>query len=112
MSIVKFKGVPIVLADGVTRIAPPLNMRALMNHHETVVKFDGQLTTQNMVAICEVVLSSLSRNYPDLTMDNMLDWIDVVNAEAAFQAVMGVSKLEARSDDAGEAGEAGSTGQS
>lgn len=96
MAALKFKGIEIELADGVVRVAPPLNMRALMLYGDAIGKFDGSMNSECMETAVSVIHSSLVRNYPELTRDDVLDLVDVVNVGSAMQAVMGVSKLKER----------------
>lgn len=55
---------------------------------------DGAVTAENMGEIALVVHAALSRNYQDLTIDDVEDMLDMHNAMPAVLAVMGQSGLE------------------
>ena len=61
-------------------------------------------TPEQMQGVCEIVHAALSRNYDDLTIEQVEDIIDLRNAGAVIQAVMGQSGLTQSKDAApGEA---------
>ena len=51
------------------------------------------ITEEQADTIAEVVAAALSRNYPDMTTDKVLNLIDLGNARQVINAVMGGSGL-------------------
>lgn len=86
-------------------IVPPLNFRALKRFQKEIGSLNlAELAQSEKVE--EIVLAALNRNYPDLTLDELQDMLDMGNVIEVTMAVMGVSGLEAR-----KPGEAAATPQ-
>jgi len=64
----------------------------------------GNVTPENMGDMAEVVHAALSRNYPDVTLDDVEDMLDLSNALSLFLAVMGQSGMEMRQQGEAQAG--------
>lgn len=61
----------------------------------------GQIST-----VIDCAHAALKRNYPDLTREEAADLIDIGNMNEVFAAVMDVSGLKRREQEAAQAGEA------
>ncbi len=87
-------------------IVPALSFRQLKKLLPKINMLNiGELTVETMDSITEVVHAAISRNYPELSVDDVADMLDVRAAPAVFMAIMGESGLEATSQ--GEAPEGG-----
>ncbi len=92
------EGVTIQLG-GEGRIIPPLNFRALRTLQPELTLLgksplgQGGFSDEQMTALCQVIHAALARNYPDVTLDQLEDWIDLGNAPAVIAAVMAQSGL-------------------
>ena len=53
----------------------------------------GGMSDTQMVAMGDIVHAALSRNYPDVTRDQVDDMLDLRNAPEVIKAVMGQSGL-------------------
>lgn len=83
-------------------IVPPLNFRALKRFQKEIGSLNlAELAQSEKVE--EIVLAALNRNYPELTLDQLQDMLDMGNVVEVTMAVMGVSGLEARKPGEGEA---------
>lgn len=93
------EGVTLMLG-GEGRVIPPLNFRALRKLQPELELLgrqpmgQGGFTDEQMNALCKVILAAVARNYPDVTLDQVEDWIDLANAPAVIQAVMAQSGLQ------------------
>jgi hypothetical protein len=84
---------------GVEYMVPPLTLGQLRRLDPKIksmrnVSSDGRVITAEQIdAIGEIVSTALSRNYPDMTAEKVLDLIDVANVSEVFYAVMTGSGL-------------------
>lgn len=78
--------------SGTDWIIPPLNFKALR-------RFREELSTMTPAALAasgkvvDLIHAALTRNYPDLTLDELEDMLDMGNVMAVTEAVLGVSGL-------------------
>lgn len=82
---------------GTQYVVPPLSfkqLRMLLGKISLISTIGGVPTDEQMDAIIDVVLASLSRNYPDATREQVEDMLDLGNAAPVIQAIMGASGLE------------------
>lgn len=98
------------LIDGTTvRMAgqdytvPPLSFKQLRNLRGTFEQIasvkDGAIPTDEQIgAMIDIVHAALTRNYPELTKEQVENMIDLKNMQTIVTAIMGVSGLL----DAGE----------
>lgn len=74
---------------------PPLNFgqikRLAKEIQDSSKIVDGPFSEDRLQAILIITLSALQRNYPDMTMEDLEEKLDVVNYVKVFQAIMGVS---------------------
>jgi hypothetical protein len=92
----KYDGITITLA-GKDYVAPPMNLRTLQKFAPqlgAIMSGNGAETLENVGAIIEVVHACLIRNYPDLTIDDVADMLDVANMKSAIEAVMNITGIE------------------
>ncbi len=102
----KYEGITVTLG-GEARVLPPLTLRALRKLNPQIrllaTLAEGLPTEEQIIAISEVVHASLVRNYPDVTVDQVEEWLDMSNLGLTIGAVMAVAGLERRGADAGGA---------
>lgn len=84
-------------------VIPPLNLAALERFQDKLEAYSGGIDRESVAFVVEVVHTAMKRNYPDITVDELKELIDLGNIQSVFAAVMNVSGLVARSADAGEA---------
>ena len=90
----KIPGTPINLG-GVEYILAPLNLDQVRKF-ESVLPTLGQKETlgENITESLPVIHASLSRNYPDITLEQVSGLIDLGNLQAACLAVISISGYE------------------
>ena len=73
---------------GVEFVMPPLNLDQVQQFEEIMPTL-GQKTTfrENMEEALPIIHAALSRNYPDLTVDDLRPLLDLGNFRAACEAV-------------------------
>ncbi len=96
------KGTEVELG-GTVYIVPPLNLAALERFQDRLESYAGGIDRESVKFVVEVAHASIKRNYPDMTVDQLKELIDLGNIQEVFGAVMNVSGLVARSPDKGEA---------
>jgi len=93
----KYDGITVTLG-GEARTLPPLTLRALRKLNPKLRLLadltSGLPTEEQIEAIVAVVHESLSRNYPDVTADQVEEWLDMGNLGVTLAAVMAVAGLE------------------
>lgn len=100
--LVKYKGLLKTLG-GVDYVIPPISLGALEQMQERITKVVGELDADTITTVIDVTHSALSRNYPEITREEVSDIVDVGNMFELFEAVMDVSGLKRKSlEDAGE----------
>lgn len=80
---------------------PPLNLAALEGLEARLQSFTGGLDAASISLVLDAAYLALRRNYPDLTRDEVAEFIDVANMEAVMEAVMDVSGLKRKSFEEG-----------
>lgn len=89
------EGVKINLG-GDNYIVPPLSFKNLrmLQPKLGLLKTVGDVPTEEQTdAIAQIVLMALSRNYPDLTLDQVSEVLDLSNMKQVLPAILGVSGL-------------------
>lgn len=82
---------------GTAYIVPPLTFKQIRNLESTLASFgniDDSISGEQMNQLIKVAHMALSRNYPDLTAEELEDLIDLGNAASIMHAVMGASGLK------------------
>lgn len=111
MSITKFKGVSMVLADGVSYVVPALSLRSVQALQDRLASYTGGADPASVELVLDTVHAALSRNYADISRDLVADSVDMRNMRDMMDAVMGVSGLVEKTES-GEAVAAVGSGQS
>lgn len=90
----------IIKMNGQDYVVAPLKLRQLMEREGDIDRMNPShpeaFTTggERLTAMARVVAASLSRNYPDMTEDRVMDLLDMGNYNQAFNAALAVSGLE------------------
>ncbi len=80
---------------GVELIAPPFNLDAVQEVMPLLVKFKETKTAADTLrAVAPILLLSLRRNYPEITLKQVLELVDMGNAVPALLDVCKVSGIE------------------
>ncbi len=90
-------GVPMAFGN-ITLDVPSLTARALSKALRLINKIsetekNGAMTEESIRDMCEVIHMALVRNYPDLTVDEVLDLVDLENLQPVFRQVLQVSNI-------------------
>jgi len=110
MAIVKIKGIPVELGDR-TLIVPPLALGALEQLQERIATFTGDIRSKEQIAtVLDAAHAALKRNYPEVTREDVAEWVDVGNMAEVFEAVMDISGMKRKALEAGQ-GEAPEPGK-
>ncbi len=101
MSIVKFKGVK-VFFGGEDLVFAPLNLNALEQLSDSLTDYKGGASKGDMMVVANVALASLKRNYPDYTMEQVKEYLDIGNMKEVMEATMDVSGMIRKKQEMGE----------
>jgi len=97
---------------GKTYVIPPLSLGQLRRLQKKLEQWSGDFDDKSVAVCVETVQCALSRNYPDITEDQVAEFIDVGNMFDLMQAVMDVSGLLRRAEEEKKALAGTSTGTS
>lgn len=90
------RGQPVTLADGQSYVVPALNFRQL-EHHEpqiaTLSRPHPGMSAEERENTLVLFHAALSRNYPEVTREQLLDLIDLEAAMEMYLAIFAVNKL-------------------
>ena len=91
-------------------ILPPLNINGLERHARLLkAGMSGELTSEVAVEkfgeLAEMIHSALRRNYPDVTLEQLKEDVDVANFDELFQAIVKTSGLVTSIPEEAPAGE-------
>lgn len=94
---VKYQGTAITIGER-EYIVPPLNFRQLEDFHDDLekmraIKDGGTDSFASIASTVPIVHAAIRRNYPDLTIDELRDSLDLHNYREVIAAVMGVSGI-------------------
>jgi hypothetical protein len=82
-------------------IVPPLNFKAVKRLRPKLLKLNlDSFNEESLEAVTEVVHAALVRNYPDVTLDQVEEWVDLRNAPVVIEAVLNVSGLVPKAEGA------------
>lgn len=102
---VRIKGVTVEL-NGTHYVIPPITLGALEQLQERIGAFDGNVQdTKQISTVIDCAHAAMKRNYPDMTRKEVADLIDIGNMNEVFAAVMDVSGLKRKEQEAAQAGE-------
>lgn len=106
-AVVKYPGIVKVLG-GVEYVIPPISLGALQQLHGRITQFSDQVDAESINTVIDVTHAALKRNYPDITLEEVKELVDVGNMFELFEAVMDVSGMKRKAIEAGgqEQGEA------
>lgn len=77
---------------GIDFVLAPLNLMQVEAMEPVIAEFKNAADMQSVSKIAQqLVLASLSRNYPDITEDDVKQLLDIGQMNAAIAAVLGVS---------------------
>ena len=77
-------------------IVPPLSFKHLRTLEEKIAALSGiktKPTADQLSAVIEIVHAAITRNYPDITKEQLEDWLDIGNMKTVIPAIMGMSGL-------------------
>lgn len=87
-------------------IVPPLSfkkLRELEGDIKALAKLEGpatQYTGEQLQVFLRIVQAALSRNYPDMTIEDVEEVLDLGNVRPVVAAILGVSGLEKTTGEA------------
>ena len=101
---VKWAGAKILLGDKYY-IVPPLSIGQLETHKELIAQARTMRNDdESMIAAMPLLHSAFSRNYPDMTLDELKDRIDLASFHVVCFALWNISGIvESKEGDPGEA---------
>lgn len=103
---VRIKGVTVEL-NGTEYVIPPIALGALEQLQSDIGAFDGNVQDAKQIStVIDCAYAAMRRNYPDMTRGEVADLIDIGNMNEVFAAVMDVSGLKRKEQEAAQAGEA------
>ena len=88
---VRLPGVEMQLG-GVAYVVPPLNAAAVKQYREQVATFLAG-SVPDIELVCKVLHAALVRNYSQVTLDQVEEWVDYGNLVDVMDAVMNTSGL-------------------
>ena len=94
------QGVVVNLA-GQDYIIPALSfkqLRALETDLAQLEGLKGRPTPEQQDVVVRIVQAAVSRNYPDVTIEQLSDMMDMANFLPTIEAVMGVSGLKQKGE--------------
>lgn len=96
-----YKGTVITLGDTEFTVAPLTfkQLRTLEPELITLESMSTRPTSEQQDAVMRIIHASVSRNNPEVSLDDMGDLIDMGNLRPAIEAVMGVSGLVSKSGE-------------
>jgi len=73
---------------------PPLGFGAIRELQDRLSALQGMTSMPSesqMAVVSEIVLMAMKRNYPSITLEEVMDKLDLGNFQAVFNAVLGQS---------------------
>jgi len=101
--VIKVQGVRFDFGGGNVYVLAPLTLGALRVLLDGIKEVKTGLTITEQETISAVLLSSLQRNYPDMTAAQVETFVDVGNMLAAFTACLDVAGLKRKTQEAEDA---------
>jgi hypothetical protein len=104
-AVVKYPGIPKVLG-GIEYVIPPIALRPLQQLQSRINAFGNSIDEESIETAVTVIHSALKRNYPEITIEEVGDMVDVGNMFELFEAVMDVSGMKRKAlETGGDSGE-------
>ncbi|OQW33936.1 MAG: hypothetical protein A4E20_11955 [Nitrospira sp. SG-bin2] len=72
-------------------VVPPLSLGKVEYFQDQLINFTGGIDPQSVKLVAEVTHAALLRNYPDMTLEEVKDVLDLGNMVEVFQAVLQVA---------------------
>lgn len=105
--LVKFPGI-VKTIGGTEYIIPPISLRTLQIMQSEIEQINQSvMDAKSIDTAITVIHSALKRNYPQITLDEVGDLVDVGSMFDLFEVVMDVSGLKRKAIEEAKAGEAG-----
>ena len=82
-------------------IVPPLSLKSIKKHQGDFETMDKKTPLEMLEVTSQILHESLSRNYPEITQDQVDDMVDMNNMGQWMQAIAGASGLTAGGATAG-----------
>lgn len=100
--VVKVKGVSLELGDGETYVLPPLTLGVMEAMQDRLEAMTGGLDKNTVSTTVDCLHASLKRNYPDMTREKVAgELLDVSNMADVMAALMDVSGMKRKAQEAG-----------
>lgn len=91
----KFLGVPVFM-NGQNYYIPSLSTRQFRENEENLTKvIEGETANQQFARLIPVVGLAFRRNYPEVTDDQLEDWLDLRTFKLAIRAMQDAAGVEA-----------------
>jgi len=97
---------------GKAYVIPPLSLGQVRRLQNQLEKWTGAVDDKSVAVCIETVHAALSRNYPDVTVEQVEEWLDLGNMVELMQAVMYVSGMLRKAEEEKKAQAGMSTGTS
>lgn len=104
----KIKGIKLELG-GENYVVPPLPLGALEQLQERIESFSGGLDKQSVSTVIDCLYCSMVRNYPNCTREEVAGLVDVGNMGDVMQAIMDVSGMLRKKQEADAKAKAGNS---
>lgn len=82
---------------------PPLSLGALEDLGERLKRFTGGADKESVSTVIDALFAALSRNYPNITREEVREMVGLENMHEAMAAVMNVSGFQSKDAAEGEA---------
>jgi hypothetical protein len=98
----------VISMGGIDYTVPPLNLAGVKKvlasgDMAELQNVKGVPSADQIGVISRIAILALNRNYPDLTIEELEELLDLGNAMQIIRSVMGVSGFVARGEGSGEA---------
>lgn len=81
--------------DGRTYVVPPLNAAAIKQYRDQVATFLTAGAVPDIELVCKLLHAAIVRNYPEVKLYSVEQWVDYGNLIEVMDAVMCTSGLAA-----------------
>ena len=96
------KGIKMELG-GTVYVVPPLSLGAIETMQDRIGKFTAGASLESVGTVIDALHSALSRNYPEMTREQVSDLVDLGDMQEVMEAIMDVGGLKRKSLEPGEA---------
>jgi hypothetical protein len=84
------EGIKILMA-GQEYEVPPLSFNQIKRYWNEIQEYEKKTGIENMELTVKVAHAALTRNYPELTLEQVGDLVDLNNMSLVMEAVLGAS---------------------